>query len=265
MSEKRKIIMGSDKDKNLEILKSFYENVWGKYTHYVENDKVLYKVFDNKNDVFADRVRISILNNFYSAGMKNIQIYDFKEKVGNLKSADDIGNIGKNCYHGYGNKMGHCNFLISLESKYLHWITEAVGLPTIPIYDANVKDELKNYELEDSDLSRKIESKKNEYTKLKKTIDAFIKKYFNKSGSEYISLEMDFHNQVSIYRLVDKFLWLSNKFYHLANKVKDIRMTREGEKNILNSHERTLQDLQKQYETFLEGIIKKNGMLIWDV
>ena len=104
--------------------------------------------------------------------------------------------------------------LISLESKYLHWKDEVNGSKnSYPIYDSKVRNELKLYSLQ---------SKLN-YLDLKAKIDEFIKTYLGNEVRSFVDInEIDgLPKSISIYRLVDKFLWLNNKFRLLQAKVEN--------------------------------------------
>ena len=52
---------------------------------------------------------------------------------------------------------------------------------------------------------------------LKIAVDEFIKRFLNKKGTDRIELKTDFHDFISIYRLVDKFLWLQGKIEKLID------------------------------------------------
>ena len=144
--------------KNLEILKKFYTDVWSNCLEYVENDKLLYDIFKDKN--YSPRIKAVVLNDLYSAGMKGIQIYDFAEEIQELKEDE----IGKKQYTGRNNANKEIrNFLISLESKYLHWHNEANNLDSIPIYDGKARNELANYKIDGKILKSKDIKKYNEF------------------------------------------------------------------------------------------------------
>ena len=190
---------------NLTILKDFYVNVWAKFERYRENDVFLYVLFKNKK--VSERIKIEILNKFYSAGMKDVQIYSFIENKKNLK-LNTIGDFE------YEYKKHKKTKLISLESKYLHWKDEVNGSKnSYPIYDSKVRNELKLYSLQ---------SKLN-YLDLKAKIDEFIKTYLGNEVRSFVDInEIDgLPKSISIYRLVDKFLWLNNKFRLLQAKVEN--------------------------------------------
>ena len=206
---------------NLTILKDFYVNVWAKFERYRENDVFLYVLFKNKK--VSERIKIEILNKFYSAGMKDVQIYSFIENKKNLK----LNTIGDFEYEYKNHKKTK---LISLESKYLHWKDEVNGSKnSYPIYDSKVRNELKLYSLQ---------SKLN-YSDLKAKIDEFIKTYLGNEVRSFVDInEIDgLPKSISIYRLVDKFLWLNNKFRLLQAKV-------ENKKN-LNVNDEVLNKLFK--------------------
>jgi hypothetical protein len=187
-----------NKHSNLEILIDFYKNVWCEYNHYYENDKLLYSLFFSNN--YSPRLKALILNKLYSAGMKDIQLINFSEQIESV----DLLKIEPNQYIGLYNDGSLFNSkLTSLESKYLHWKNEVNNSQFSPIFDSNVTNELQKYQY------KKI----NEFSDLKINIDCFIKEYLsiNDPENQRIELKCGLHDAVSVYRLVDKYLWLSNK------------------------------------------------------
>ncbi len=189
-------------ERNIEILKEFYEQVWMQEVTYVENDRALYFIFKQSNSgIFSDNVKGFILNQMYSAGVKNISLFEviesIKNKKNNINSKElglltDIENNDNNNYP-------------SFRSKYDHWDNEVNTDIATPINDSNVRNMLKKY-------YNNYNANNNNSTNLTDTINNFIKDYLGKeNGIERIDLKTDFHEKISIYRLVDKFLWLSHK------------------------------------------------------
>lgn len=216
-----------NKQDNLEILINFYHKVWCKLDYYYENDMLLYSLFSSKK--YSPRLKALILNKLYSAGMKDIQLINFSEKIENLNTSE----IGTNHYLGLGNEDAEFKSkLTSLESKYLHWENEVSGSQFSPIFDSNVKNELKKY------TKFKIDN----FSNLKEAIDHFIREYLSINDPEKQSIELncELHNRISIYRLVDKFLWLSNKIRIIGDK--------------RNSYSKILSQLRdEQYKKFIDN------------
>ena len=193
-----------NKHSNLEILIDFYKNVWCEYNHYYENDKLLYSLFSSNN--YSPRLKALILNKLYSAGMKDIQLINFSEQIESV----DLLKIEANQYTGlYNDGSVFSSKLISLESKYLHWKNEVSDSQFSPIFDSNVKNELKKYQ-KNSIIT---------FTDLKQSIYNFIKEYLsiNDPENQRIELKCGLHHAASVYRLVDKYLWLSNKIRMISD------------------------------------------------
>ena len=194
-----------NKQNNLKILINFYNNVWCKLDHYYENDKLLYSLFSSNN--YSPRLKALLLNKLYSAGMRDIQLINFADQIESV----DLLKIEANQYTGlYNDGSVFSSKLTSLESKYLHWKNEVSDSQFSPIFDSNVKNELKKYQ-KNSIIT---------FSDLKKSIDHFIREYLSINDPENQSIELncELHNKISIYRLVDKFLWLSNKIRIIGDK-----------------------------------------------
>lgn len=246
------VIFTDNASQNLNIIISFYQDVWSKYQTYYYNDIALYEIFRNKNNNFHDFCKISILNNFYSAGMNNIQIYEFVDNLSKL----DLANVGITKYCGIKNDGSkYCSHLLSLESKFLHWSKELSGDKSVPIYDNNVINELKIakklYKINhNNDLFSGLDShNKTEFSIFILKINLYITKYLRLDNPEdRIPLEIDnLHKKVSIYRLVDKFLWLNNKFRVLNQKIIS--------KKPLNENDNKLDQLSNNYNVWYSKII----------
>lgn len=210
-----------NKEANLQTLIHFYNSVWGVYEEYVENDKALYFIFDDKNSaIFSKRAKVIILNTMYSAGMKDVQKDDFVDNF-------DWTVSGKKYKKNGGDYRS--TQLLSLESKLCHWKSEVNNQSkALPIYDNNVKWGLDYYRQDklrrDSQNSRNARYQR--FPALQKAVDEFITKYLGKEGSDVIQTQKEVEglpNAISIYRLVDKFLWLSYKINHgkVPQNVKD--------------------------------------------
>ncbi len=192
---------------NLEILRKFYIDVWAKYTPYVENDRALYFIFNHKNDaIFSNRVRGFILNEMYSAFVHDTHLNEVINDYCNFHTSEDVNKEILNLKEQVKlNKSKNEKIEIdrnypSFLSKFSHWRFEANQLwkDACPIYDNHVRKALKCG---------------NSYENVKAGIEKFIKEKLKINNlSEPITLKIDgLHEEISIYRLVDKFLWLSGK------------------------------------------------------
>ena len=200
-------LQGNHED-NLKIIKIFYTKVWGSYEKYVQNDKVLYSIFldEKKCEPLTKAV---VLNNFYSAGMFADQAEEFAEHI---KLNHNDNELGKKKYRGKKPRR-----LLSMESKYVHWYAEVNGGIKRPIYDKNVREVLNYYKKNDGKPYLCFENKKNrscDYKELNEAIDDFNSEKFGKDGNSSIEIDHKIDNIPkikSLYRLVDKFLWLQYK------------------------------------------------------
>jgi hypothetical protein len=188
---------------NLNFLIEFYEKVWFEYASHKKNDEMLYELFNKKNgnEDFMLCARIYTLSGMYSARVYNV--HDMLEAIRCAHAKQELYN--SDILENYCKKEGN-HKLISFISKYCHWYNEVnnIGQAT-PIYDGNVRDALKHYKCETN-------GKIKDYEGLKDGVDEFIKEVVKESSDTVISLPIGgLHTQLSIYRLVDKFLWLSYK------------------------------------------------------
>ena len=191
----------NNNDKNLEILKNFYSDVFQKYEEYLENDNALYFIFNPKNNnFFSDNVKGFILNEMYSAMVKSKDLFQVINAATNKKNDYDSNN----------------NRYPSFRSKFEHWKNEVnTTNEASPINDSHVRNMLNKYGIE---KIKYISSNYSDSQKiLKEAVDKFIKKFLNKEGTNRIELKTDFHDSISIYRLVDKFLWLQGKIEKLID------------------------------------------------
>ena len=213
----------------LGFLKHFYVKVWGSYADYVENDLVLYEIFKKGNDEkdFIIEARVAVLDKMYGTRIKAFRKITeiFKKNIKNDKNNfDSIIEILVNQKKDNGDteRQFYVQAETSFVSKYFHWYNEVNVGDASPIYDGNVKNGLKKYGSE-----KNINDIKN----LKISIDDFIGNLglkgtnrINDWGSfprikNYKSKENNcLYNNVSIYRLVDKFLWLTYKIAEAKSK-----------------------------------------------
>jgi len=239
----------------LGFLKHFYVKVWGSYVDYVENDLVLYEIFKKGNDEkdFIIEARVAVLDKMYGTQIKAIRkiINTFKSDIEN-KDFDSIINVLSNQKNEQ--KENNCTtemqFSVRKEtsfvSKYFHWYNEVNDGDASPIYDGNVKNGLKKYVFGENikDMGT-----------LKESIDKFIGNLElkdDKINSEslvgtnriidwgnfsrienYESKENNcLYNNVSIYRLIDKFLWLTYKIAEAkSEKNESVNQDAGGKKN----------------------------------
>lgn len=207
----------NDKAKNLKILKDFYVNDWGGLDSYVKNDKILYEIFkkDHDNKDFIIHARVGMLSEMYSARVDNIP--DMVEILKKEKGEHEYKSIhDKYCGSKNGNKD-----LKSFISKYVHWYNEVNNYKAIPIYDSEVREMIfDSFEKTQNGKRTIINVNDKNFTKnslrtidsLFEAIDKYIEMHFNDKGTHREKVQIkDLHEEVSIYRLVDKFLWLSSK------------------------------------------------------
>ncbi len=212
------------KDKiNRDFLIGFYKEVWLKFEHYVNNDKVLYELFkkDHDDKEFILHARICALSSMYAAAIDNIpHMLETIKNCNNKLVHDEIltryADDGKN-YN-----------LISFISKYCHWYNEVNHVEeSTPIYDVNVRNALKHYGCE------KIKN----YEGLKDGTKKFIQEIGGVSFNTIIPLSIDgLHTELSIYRIVDKFLWLSYKVDKLNKRKAGLK---KNEKYLLEISQRS--------------------------
>jgi len=192
---------------NIVSLKKFYCEVWCKLDKITDSDKILYKIFNSELDKnpHINLTRIATLSKLYYAPVDNIS--DMIEVINECMEEHECNN--KNCkkileydcviykYTSKGN-----NKLQSFISKYCHWYNEVNNRQATPIIDKYIKSALhcKNY----NDVNDKINS-----------IIANLKTQNNQriDLDNCISLgDNILYQNISIYRLIDKYLWTYQKF-----------------------------------------------------
>jgi hypothetical protein len=130
----------------------------------------------------------------YSTMVKSKDLFQVINAATNKKNDDDSND----------------NRYPSFRSKFKHWQKEVnTTTEASPINDSHVRNMLNKYGF------KKIKYISSNYSDsqkiLKIAVDEFIKRFLNKKGTERIELKTAFHDFISIYRLVDKFLWLQGK------------------------------------------------------
>ena len=207
----------------LGFLKHFYVEVWGSYADYVENDLVLYEIFKKGNDEkdFIIEARVAVLDKMYGTRIKAFRKITeiFKENIKNDKNNknnfDSIieSLVNQKIDNGNTERQFYVQAETSFVSKYFHWYNEVNNSEVSPIYDGNVKNGLKKYVFGENikDMGTLKESI-NEFIGnmgLEGTTRINIK---NKKITNFQEEELDcLYENISIYRLVDKFLWLTYK------------------------------------------------------
>jgi hypothetical protein len=237
----------------LGFLKHFYVKVWGSYVDYVENDLVLYEIFKKGNDEkdFIIEARIAVLDKMYGTRIKAFRKITeiFKENIKNDKNKFDSiieSLVNQKIDNGNTERQFYVQAETSFVSKYFHWYNEVNNSEVSPIYDGNVKNGLKKYVFGENikDMGT-----------LKESIDKFIGNLElkdDKINSEslvgtnriidwgnfsrienYESKENNcLYNNVSIYRLIDKFLWLTYKIAEAkSEKNESVNQDAGGKKN----------------------------------
>ena len=204
----------------LGFLKHFYVKVWGSYVDYVENDLVLYEIFKKENDdeKFIIEARIAVLDKMYGTRIKAFRKITeiFKKNIKNEENNFDSiieSLVNQKIDNGNTERQFYVQAETSFVSKYFHWYNEVNNGDASPIYDGNVKNGLEKYGFGENikDMGT-----------LKESINEFIgnmglegatriniknKKIENFQNKEHDCL----YENISIYRLVDKFLWLTYK------------------------------------------------------
>ncbi len=227
----------------LGFLKHFYVKVWGSYADYVENDLVLYEIFKEWNDEkdFIIEARVAVLDKMYGTRIKAFRKITeiFKEK--NIKNEKNYFDsiikslVNQKIDNGDTERQFYVQVETSFVSKYFHWYNEVNDdRYASPIYDGNVKDGLKKYG---------FEKNINDMENIKKSINEFIVNLElkdHKINSESLvgtnrindwgnfpriknydnEINNCLYNNVSIYRLIDKFLWLTYKIAEAKSEAK---------------------------------------------
>ena len=318
-----------EEEGSLAFLKDFYTNVWGVFDEYVENDVMLYNLFNKDKDKDKDKdendlaikARVGILNSMYSTQINKIgKIIEIIGKsiepkndnkyleTSTNQALDKIREYNKNTNNKEGKKI---NEVQSFFSKYFHWYNE-VNYPenALPIYDLNVlvgafiytkilQPDIKDFDFKRKDFTRidfknifNIKGsvnndkalnlkyvgnnckKKIDYLTLKeKYLDRIIKRL--KIENETISLKNStkdpqkncLYENISIYRLVDKFLWLTYKIAEQLTEA-EIMLTEaekidenntKGKNKILN--QTVPIEVKIQYLNLLKNTSKDNDFL----
>ncbi len=275
---------------SLGFLKNFYTEVWANYTSYHENDEKLYDIFkeDHNKAKFIIEARVGVLDSMYSTEVQSILkvIQQIEECEKNELNSDCVITMSGSIKEESRNE-------ISFLTKYFHWYNEVNNKTPLPIYDKNVRvgllhylnfknsEELREYfKLKKDNKKENIDfeylSKNSVNNKIKygsgdgefvKEIDKFIKTLeLRLEGKDKIILEPPFNKlptSVSIYRLVDKFLWLMYKIkFYQDKKVKadeektEINGKKENKKTI--KIDKRLEAVIKIFRVFcgIEDVIK---------
>ncbi len=268
---------GGVENGSLAFLKDFYTKVWGVFDEYVENDVMLYNLFNENKDEkdLAIKARVGILNSMYSTQInkigKIIEIITEEDNKYSVESIQNALNKIKDLNKREGKKI---NEVRSFFSKYFHWYNEVNYLENaLPIYDLNVlvgafiykeilKPDIKVFNFKrknfknifgiggfvnnDKALDLKYVGnnckKKIDYLKLKeKYLDLIIKslkienKIINLEDPTKDSQKNCLYENISIYRLVDKFLWLTYKIAEQLTEAEKIdKNNTKGKNKILN-------------------------------
>ena len=228
----------------LGFLKHFYVKVWGSYVDYVENDLVLYEIFKKENDdeKFIIEARIAVLDKMHGTRIKAFRKITeiFKENIKNDKNNknnfDSIieSLVNQKIDNGNTERQFYVQAETSFVSKYFHWYNEVNNSEVSPIYDGNVKNGLEKYVFGENikDMGTLKESNDKFIGNLELKDDKInseslvganrINDWGNFSRIEnYESKENNcLYNNVSIYRLVDKFLWLTYKIAEAKSEAK---------------------------------------------
>lgn len=273
---------GGVENGSLAFLKDFYTNVWGAFDEYVENDVMLYNLFNENKDEndLAIKARVGILNSMYSTQInkigKIIEIITEEDNKYSVESIQNALNKIKDLNKREGKKI---NEVRSFFSKYFHWYNEVnYQNNALPIYDLNVlvgafiykeilQPDIKDFNFKRKDFTRidfknifKIKGsvnndkalnlkyvgnnckKKIDYLTLKDDyLDTIIKslkienKIINLEDPTKDSQKNCLYENISIYRLVDKFLWLTYKIAEQLTEAEKIdKNNTKGKNKILN-------------------------------
>ena len=224
----------------LGFLKHFYVKVWCSYADYVENDLVLYEIFKKGNDEkdFIIEARVAVLDKMYGTRIKAfrkiVETFKEKNKENNFDSIIE-SLVNQKIYNGDKERQFYVQIETSFVSKYFHWYNEVNDYGNAsPIYDGNVKNGLEKYVFGENikDMGTLKESNDKFIGNLELKDDKInseslvganrINDWGNFSRIEnYESKENNcLYNNVSIYRLVDKFLWLTYKIAEAKSEAK---------------------------------------------
>ena len=241
------ILDRNDKEGNFKKLINFYTNIWAgakdgkkkkliikscdyssdsqcgkleikdlQLKKYLENDKELYGLFKKNNK--KEKEKCQKLNQFYFAGIKNTKHLEIIIEI--IRDLPDK----EICPQGLLLKIKEKKLSLyqSFISKYCHWHHEVnISKNHFPIFDNNVKYSLVYYQMTGTEIKK--------YKHLKYFVDKFIEEYLPEKlvGVDRIKLKLEIkiektvdpnslHEEISIYRLVDKFLWLQ---YEIHSKI----------------------------------------------
>lgn len=231
------ILDRNDKEGNFKKLINFYTNIWAgaKEGKYLENDKELYELFKKNNEI----KKCKDLNQLYFAGIKKKE--HLKIIIEIIKKLSDEEICPQELLLEI--KKEKLSLYQSFISKYCHWHCEVNESENhFPIFDKNVKYSLVYYQMTGAEIKK--------YEHLKYFVDKFIEEYLPEKyenlddkykknrdescheklvGADRVKLKLEIkikiekndathslHEEISIYRLVDKFLWLQ---YEIHSKI----------------------------------------------
>ena len=221
------ILDRKDKAGNFKKLINFYTNIWAgaKEGKYLKNDIELYELFKKDDEI----EKCKNLNQLYFAGIpKEKDDKTLKKIVENIINPE-INNLSPenllkalNEYNIKNDDKEKLSLYQSFISKYCHWHHEVnISKNHFPIFDKNVKYSLVYYQMTGAEIKK--------YEHLKYFVDKFIEEYLSEKlvGVNRIELKLKIkieknnvpellHEEISIYRLVDKFLWLQ---YEIHSKI----------------------------------------------
>jgi hypothetical protein len=210
---------------NIVFLKNFYCEVWCKLDKMTIADKILYKIFNSELDKnpHINLTRIATLSILYSVPVDNISCMErvidecMNEHECDNKNCMKI--LEYDCFFKKYTNQGN-NKLQSFISKYCHCYSEVNNRQATPIIDKYIKLALqcKNY----NDVKEKIKLIiKNLETEDNQRIDL----------DNCISLgDNILYQNISIYRLIDKYLWTYQKFKNNTEIPNKILKLKDSEK-----------------------------------
>jgi hypothetical protein len=208
---------------SIGFLKNFYTEVWAKYTSYSKNDEKLYEIFSKEYDKdFMIDARVCLLDWMYGTRINSTRniikiIKKFENNFNPNSVKEMLGEVAKIKKKGDKNIRNETSFF----SKYCHWYNEVNNETPLPIYDQNVRVGLWIYEGDDGSgktKKRSFKEKQNiNYADGAKgfleRMNFFITKQLELEGVDRVAIKLSdgLKTEVSIHRLVDKFLWLMYK------------------------------------------------------
>ena len=241
-----------NKKGSIAFLTNFYTEVWAKYTSYSENDKKLYEIFSKEYDKdFMVDARVCLLNWMYGTRINSTR--NIIKIIKKFENSFDSDSVNKMLLEVDGVKKEgdeHIRNETSFFSKYCHWYNEVNNKTPLPIYDQNVRVGLLIYEgYDDSDKIKKRSFKEKQNINYVDGPEGFLERMnlFITKQLELkevncrvtINLSDGLKTEVSIHRLVDKFLWLMYKIN------KDLRSA-EGEMISVIKNWKALKEKLKQ-------------------